>query len=1146
MISCGRCGRQLTGSAAYCTGCGTARRELDLSSVATEDRRRVSVLFVDLIDFTPYAEQADPELVRQLQTSFYTTARRVVSQHGGVVEKYIGDAVMALFGAPVATETDALRCVRTGLELQRILSSMDDGAADPARQPRFRVGVATGEALVDVAAARNGGQAIVAGDVVNTASRLQAVAPPGGVLVCGQTRQQTTEAISYAEQSPVTLRGRTSPTEVWVALAPAQRPGPAPDAVPLIDRDHELSMLVNALQRGVRDRTPQLVTVFGQAGIGKSRLVRELHRHAERLVDQPITWHTGHCPPFGENVTYAGLADIVKAEAGILDTDPGPNARNRLAAAARELAGAGDADRLAAALGPLVGLPGGELPAKEAESAWRRFLVAMAARRPTILVFEDLHWADEPMLRFIELLAAGAREVPLLVLTTARPELVERDPSWAGTIAGSLTITLPPLRGTGIATMYAQLLGQSTCTAEVLTPLVELADGNPLYAQEYVRMLIERGTLAEGRPTTDKLDLPTPDSVHAVIANRVDLLEPAERATLQAAAVVGMQFWPGAVAAALGRPSQPVERLLRRLEQREFIAEQYESSVAGESEFRFRHVLVRDVCYQRLPRTERIARHQRAADWLEELAQHRDTDLAEVLAHHRWAAHEIARTVGVPVTHYAAAARRALSRAAQRAYRLHALETAASYAERARSLYDPLAPADSERLRVELLATEIAFYQDQACFLADGGLERLAALADHLATAGANGDAARAWTLLGQAAWLRVDRSAALVYLERAVALFDQLPDSAEKVDAYAELGRLHMLNYEREPAVAAAGVAAQIAERLGLPEAQASARITVATARYEAGDPTALDELQEITDHCRAQRLRALPRATQNLANALLEEGNWARSIELVTAGQAGTRGGQTLATGYSTEALRAYNTGDLAAFVAAADASADTPGGRWDLRMRGLRSFVKVLRGEPAGPDDDVSEVLAMARVSGFHRTLWVALAAAALCRALRGRTVEAVDLLSELTEAWQKVPVMASGAWVGTAAHAAALLSRSPAGSSPGEALHAALAGSARRTCWAQAAQHSAAAAMRMAGGDPAAAARDHLAAAAIYEQIPARTDRALSLALATDAFTVAGERRLAAAPLAEVRAYGQRTGAVGLARIAEGGSADQLWW
>ncbi|HEX5541836.1 MAG TPA: AAA family ATPase, partial [Micromonospora sp.] len=1060
---CLQCSQPLAADAAFCTACGSPVTDGGgLSPTSHEERRWVSILFVDLIDFTPYVESVDPELVRAMQTNFFAATRRVVRQYGGVVEKYIGDAVMALFGAPVATETDPLRCVRAGLELQRVLTHLtpgdegrgyaethrDSSENQPAAGLNFRVGVATGEALVDVAAAHDGGQAIVAGDVVTTAARLQSVAPAGGVIVCGNTYARTRNAIRYEEQPPVVLRGRSSPTQVWLARSATRRQQPDRDLdIPLVDREHELGLLVNALQRSIRDRIPQVVTVCGPAGIGKSRLVRELFRHVEQL-DETVSWRAGRCPPFGENVTFAALADIVKSEAGILDTDPADTAQARLTSAVAELVDTADVDRMVDALRPLVGLPGPLLPVEETESAWRRFLIALATRRPTVLVFEDLHWADEAMLRFVELLGTASRDVPLLLLCTARPELIDREPTWAGT-SGSLTINLPPLRNTAIASLFSHVLGQAAFSAGLLDPLITVAGGNPLYAQEYVRMLVEQGALRQpGRSwlLQQDLELPMPDSVHAVIANRVDLLDAADRAVLLAASVVGPQFWSGAVAAALGQSTESVERALRRLEQRDFVHLQSATSMASQPEFQFRHILVRDVCYLRLPRTERVARHGRTADWLDAQSQGRDTDLAEVIAHHRWTAHEIARTLGVDTAHLAPPARKALHRAARRAYALHALDAAAVHMERALALNDESDPLG--RCQLELLDAEICLHRDNAEFLSQGGPDRLTVLAEQLLTLSDRSSAARAWTLLGKAAWLGADRTAALSHLHRAVALFDILPDTAAKADAYAELGRLHMLNYERDPAIAAAGAAGDIAERLGLIEAQANARITVAMARYQAGDRAGLGALHAALDFCRAHHLLALPRAVQNLAHALREEGDWIGSDQLLT--DQHTAEGKALTTGYSGEAMRAYFDGDFNRLLAAADAFVDTPGGRWDMQVRGLRSCLRVLRGEPvpgrpvsqdpAGPPrgpgpaggsrpdlDDVTDALDTARNSGFHRLHWTMLGLSALCRALQGRTDEATELLAELADSWCRVPALASGEWISAAAYAAALAGR-----------------------------------------------------------------------------------------------------------------------
>jgi hypothetical protein len=670
------------------------------------------------------------------------------------------------------------------------------------------------------------------------------------------------------------------------------------------------------------------------------------------------------------------------------------------------------------------------------------------------------------------------------------------------------------------------MLGRAAFAAELLRPLVDLADGNPLYAQEYVRMLVERGAASAralgGSP--DDQSLPMPDSVHAVIANRVDLLEPADRAVLQAAAVVGMQFWPGAVAAALGRPAGSVERSLRRLEQREFVSEQLETTMAGQSEFRFRHVLVRDVCYQRLPRTERIARHERTADWLDGLARHRHTDLAEVLAHHRWAAHEIARTLGLPAQRYAPAARRSLQLAARRAYALHALDTAAGHTARALALLDDQSD-EPERLRLELLATEISFYQDHAAFLAGGGADQLRALAERL-TAGQEPEsapeAARAWTLLGQVARLRADRTAAREFLGQAVALFEPLPDSAEKVDAYAELGRLHMLNYESEPAIAAGGSAAAIAGRLGLVEAQANNQVTIATAKYESGDPAGLAELREVTARCRDQRLLALRRATRNLASVVLEEGDYLGSEELLAESRRlDGPGGHNILYDYAAEAGRAYYRGDFDALAGAADVSAET---LWEDR-RDLRACLRALRDDP-GAITDADAVVADARGTDFHRQLWPALAAGALCRALLCHYAEATELLAELTGQWGKVAVIPSGEWVTKAAYAATLT-----GAELAEALRAPLAELRHHTRWSQAALHTVTGAMALAAGDRTEAGRQHLAAAETLAKIPAVTDQMLALALAAAA-------EPGGPALTQVREFAERNQAPGLLRVAAG--------
>jgi predicted ATPase/class 3 adenylate cyclase len=1092
---------------AYCTGCGAPLHDGARSMADTrrsEERRRVSVLFIDAVGSTPFAERADPETVRAQQTEFFATVRRIVHRYGGVVEKYIGDAAMVLFGAPVATEADAVRAVRAGLDLQQALAPGSRPAGESAGTDWiFRVGIATGEALVDIDAAHDGGQAIVAGDVVNTAARLQAQAPPGGVLVCATTYAATRTEIRFAGQPPITLRGRSAPTEVWLALAavPPQLDDDTGDA-PLVGRTHELAVLTSALRHVIEQREPRLVTLLGPAGIGKSRLVREFYQHAQSL-DVGVCWRGGRCPPYGENIAYAALADIVRAHAGVRPTDSPATARQRLDAALADLVSEPDAARLSDALRPLVGLPGSPLSTEDAESAWRRFLLTLAGRGPTVLVIEDLHWADVRMIRFLELVLATIRGVPLLVVGTARPELLDRVPGWAGAVPGMLSLSLTPLRDEEIATLYAGMFGGTPLPGDVLRPLVELADGMPLYAQEYGRMLVERGTLrhssaGDGWILEPSGELPTPAGVHAVIANRVDLLDAGERAVLQAAAVVGTRFWPGAVAAALGERPETVERALRALSQRDLVREQADSSMSGEPEYRFRHALVADVCYERLPLGERAARHVRTAEWLQERLDRRGTELTEVVAHHRFTAYQTALALGVDTRPYAGPALAALRRAARRATMLNAFDAAAAHLARASALIpSPTSTVDGEdaldadRLGIELLGIELTLHTDEASYLDGPGPARLVELANLLYRARDHDGAARAWTLLGQTAWLRQDRVAALRSLDRAVELFDACPDTPEKAQAYAELGRLHALNYEHGPALGAAQIAAEIAERLGLVEMRANALLTIGACRYLAGERAGLADLREALEFCRAQRLPSLRRARGMVADALAEEGDLAGVRALLTAEPPGTASEPPDATG-PTAALDALHAGDWDAFLAAAETVLSTPDGDRDLRVRGTRGWLRALRGDGPGAQADATTALRAARATGFWRPLWTALAHGAFAEVVLGRPDDAYALLAELGESWRRMRVIASGSWVAAAAHAA-----DRAGADAALLLRDALGDAPHHTAWSRAAMATVDGTLAAARGEPTTAALRYLDAASRYAALGSTTDRMLAL-------------------------------------------------
>ncbi|MFF5172026.1 ATP-binding protein [Micromonospora sp. NPDC000089] len=1132
-LACAGCGHANNPEANFCTGCGQPLR--DHLTVVQEDRRQVSVLFVDIVDFTTYAERADPEQARGLQQAYFATVRRLVHQYGGVVEKYIGDAVMALFGAPVATDNDALRCVRAGLELQRSLARQAGG---PGPALEFRVGVATGEALVDLSATRDGGQAFVTGDVVNTASRLQSLAPAGGVVVDEGTWSATRHEMEYVDRPPVTLRGRSAVSRLWLAVQarPRSDPGGA-ELTPMVDRDHERGLLVSALHRSVTERASQLVTVFGPAGVGKSRLLRELSRHAANLPGHRVTWLVGQCPPFGENVTYAALADIVKGWLGVPKSGRADALADRLRHRLAEL-GDPHAARLAAALGPLLGVPGERLLPGETEAAWRRFLLALAARGPTVLVFEDMHWADQAMLTFVEQLGAAARGVPLLVVATARPELRERHPAWTGTISGAMSISVPPMHDGDIDTLYSLLLGQATLPAQARAPLIEFADGNPLYAQEYARMLLDGGMLEPATRVDPVGGAGMPRTVQAVIANRLDLLDAGDRAVLQAAAVVGVQFWAAPVAAALGRPTEWVERALDRLQRRDMVYELPGSTMPGQPEYRFRHILVRDVCYQRLPRAERVLRHQRTADWLEQLTDGRQLDLAEMLANHRWTAHEIARTVGLDPAPYAAAARTALHRAARRAYALHALENAATLIDRAIAVSAEPAPT------LELFAAEVALHRDSDAFLLDGGTAILTELAGRLAADGDRTGAARAWTLLATAAWARADRPATLHCLDRAIGAYAELPDTGEKAEALLELARVRMLNAETDLACRAARSAAELADRLQLREVRGNARITLAVARFMAGEPDGYAELAEVTEHCRVERLSSRRRAVQNLAWAAQEEGDLAGSARLVDEQRSlDLAGGQGVVTSYADQWARAYYAGDwVSALETAAESVRRPTTAEWDLHIVAVSGWMRALRGDAPGglaaadrsapgEPDHVARALVAARRSGFHRVLRSTLAHAALCRAVSGQRDEARALLAELDEDWRRTRMIPFAEWAPAVGHVAAVL-----GPQAARTVHDMFARSPRMTPWALAAGQVADGTLALAEGDPGVAARLFRAAAGSYARMTDTTDHILATALSVTA-VAAVDPAEAAAARERVAGFADRNGVPGLLRLAD---------
>ena len=468
--------------------------------------------------------------------------------------------------------------------------------------------------------------------------------------------------IGYGEARKIDAKGKADPVIAYEVVEARSRFGVdvhQGGRTPLVGRSDELQALADALARARRLREPQLVTLVGVPGIGKSRLVFELFG---RVEDDPelVAWRQGRCLPYGEGVAYWAFAEMVKAQAGILETDTEEEAGGKLTAAVADLGvDEREATWLERNLRPLLGLAaetelGGDRHG-EAFAAWRRFLEALADKRPLVLVFEDLHFADDGMLDFVDYLAGWSSGVPLLLVATARPELLSRRPDWGGGKANTLTLSLSSLSDADTAQLVHALLDRAVLPAELQQRLLERAEGNPLYAEEFARLV------AEGRQP-DEL----PETVQGIIAARIDGLEPEEKALLQDAAVVGKVFWLGAVAG-LGQSERwTLEERLHALERKEFVRRERRSSVAAESEYAFRHLLVRDVAYGQIPRAARAEKHRRAAEWLEGLG--RAEDQAEMLAHHYLAALELARAAGQPVAELVEPARRALREAGDRAF----------------------------------------------------------------------------------------------------------------------------------------------------------------------------------------------------------------------------------------------------------------------------------------------------------------------------------------------------------------------------------------------------------------------------------------------------------------------------------------------
>ena len=632
---CARCGSDNPPGARFCNSCGA---ELAVRA-AEEERKLVSILFVDLVGFTAHADRSDPEDIRDWLQLYHRQVKAVVEQYGGTVEKFIGDAVMAVFGAPISHGDDAERAVRAGL---RVLEAIEELNGGHGLELAARAAVNTGEAVVAVGAGP--GEALATGDVVNTASRLQSAAPSGRLLVGGETHRATRHAFRYERAADVEAKGKSRPVHAWLAVEPSVAPSERPIADnPLVGRSRELDLLRSAWSAAVDERRPSLVTVLGPPGIGKSRLCREVSAFVSDDGGRVVR---GRCLPYEEQTGYQAFAGLVKEAAGIFESDPALAARQKLGRAVGDLLPADEADDVVHYLALLLGISG-EARVEDATFLYfaaKRFVESLGLDRPTLVVFEDIHWAKPSELELLEHLAAHVSETAVVLIALARPELFDAHPTWGAGLVAQTTIPLEPLGPDDASTLAGHLLGVSGNGATDVGRVVEVAEGNPLFLEELAASVLEL-------EASDDL----PVTVRSAIAARIDALPADPRAALLAGAVVGKTFWRGALESIGG--VNDLDGALALLERRGLVRRDPTSQIAGDAQYTFKHILIREVAYATLPRAVRRERHAAVARYIEGAVEGASETLAWVLAYHWREAGEPATAVGYLLTAAASAQR---------------------------------------------------------------------------------------------------------------------------------------------------------------------------------------------------------------------------------------------------------------------------------------------------------------------------------------------------------------------------------------------------------------------------------------------------------------------------------------------------------
>jgi class 3 adenylate cyclase/predicted ATPase len=811
---CMSCGTALAGGSAPAPAPPPARAAVELPP---EERRQVTVLFADLSGYTAIAERMDPEEVKSFVNRALQRLGLEVDRFGGSVDKYIGDNVMAVFGAPIAHEDDAERAVRAALGMQAAMAEINAGFVGAAQDVNLalRVGINTGEV---VAGAVGDGYTVI-GDTVNVAARLQTASQPGSVTVGERTFRTTRDAIGYRELEPLTLKGKAEPVPAWeaVSLIAAQPARRTSAETPLIGRTDKLELLRSVYERVERDRRSHLVTVIGQAGVGKSRLRHELeHSLGER--HPPPTFREGRCLPYGSGIVYWALGEVIRAEAGIVDGDSTEVAWDKLLATTDGLmsyAGpdqAEPAERRAATIGRLLGIEAPlELSPMDADdpqrmrefffSSVRSVLEAMARRNPLVLVLEDIHWADHGMLDLIEYLAQWVRG-PLMLLCLARDELLERRSGWGGGRHDATSILLDPLTVNQTVELLEALLPDGSSGNGDVRKIAERAGGNPFFAEEMARRIAEKSS-------SGLVDMP--DTVQSLLAARLDSLEPLERRLVQHASVVGRTFWEGALAVAV-----PEDRLLhqalRDLQEKDIIVPDDTMRIAGEREYAFKHVLIRDVAYGMLPKSVRWRKHYEIGQFIEDRAGDRTDEVVPLLAEHYGRAATLSSEAGIEHSEMEPIHEKALhflEAAGDTAARLYSNPEAYEHYEAVRRIECPHDPATMARViekqgdvafRMGRVSAAVELWEE--CLEYHRSQEDLTRVAD-------------LHRKIGAGLWHMGERKLAIERYQKGINLLKDGPACLELVHLYEEAASLYMHAGDNMLAIYASEKALRLAEKL-------------------------------------------------------------------------------------------------------------------------------------------------------------------------------------------------------------------------------------------------------------------------------------------------------------------------------------------